>query len=121
MKIQLTRTLAVLLALALAPALASEREETDAWTAMVSLMLLLPGRLEAQLQRDSGLTLFEYLVLSSLSMAPDRSSGMGAPSSRKTRMNPSGSASASARSRCWRPAATSPRARSAPPAARGSR
>lgn len=48
-------------------------EETDAWKALVGLLLQLPGHLEAQLQRDSGLTLFEYLVLSSVSMAPHRS------------------------------------------------
>ena len=52
------------------------RPEQEAWTAVVALMLQLPGPLDAQLQQDSGLTLFEYLVLSSLSMAPDRTSRM---------------------------------------------
>lgn len=47
-------------------------EEKDAWTGLVSLMLLLPGRLEAPLQSGSGLTLFEYLALSHMSEAPDR-------------------------------------------------
>lgn len=47
-------------------------EEKDAWTGLVSLILLMPGRLEAPLQAASGLTLFEYLTLSQLSEAPDR-------------------------------------------------
>jgi DNA-binding MarR family transcriptional regulator len=47
-------------------------EETDAWKALVGLLLQLPGPLDAQLQRDSGLSLFEYLVLSSMSMTPGR-------------------------------------------------
>ena len=47
-------------------------EEQDAWRALVSLMLMLSGPLDAQLQRDSRLSLFEYLVLSHLSHAPER-------------------------------------------------
>ncbi len=39
-------------------------------------LLLLPGTLDARLQRDTGLNLFEYLVLSSLSMSEDRSMRM---------------------------------------------
>ncbi len=50
--------------------------EQEAWQAVSALMLQLPGPLDAQLQQDSGLTLFEYLVLSALSMAPDRTSRM---------------------------------------------
>ena len=50
--------------------------EQQAWLAVSALMLQLPGPLDAQLQHDSGLTLFEYLVLSSLSMAPERTSRM---------------------------------------------
>lgn len=50
--------------------------ESEAWRALVALVLLLPGRLDAQLQRDSGVSLFDYLVLSSMSMAPDRTLGM---------------------------------------------
>lgn len=48
-------------------------DEKDAWTGMVSLMLLLPGRLEAPLQQEAGLTLFDYLVLSHVSETPGRS------------------------------------------------
>ena len=36
------------------------------------LMLKLPGAFDAQLQRDSGISYFEYLVLAGLSMSPDR-------------------------------------------------
>jgi len=50
--------------------------EREAWQAVAALMLQLPGPLDAQLQQDSGLSLYEYLVLSSLSMAPDRTARM---------------------------------------------
>lgn len=44
-------------------------EEKQAWTGLVSLMLLMPGRLESPL-RQMDLTLFEYLTLSHISDAP---------------------------------------------------
>lgn len=47
-------------------------DEKDAWTGLVSLILLLPGRLEAPLQGCAGLTLFDYLTLSHISEAPER-------------------------------------------------
>jgi DNA-binding MarR family transcriptional regulator len=47
-------------------------EEQSAWIGVTALMWLLPGPLDAQLQRDSGLNLFEYFVLSSLSMTEGR-------------------------------------------------
>lgn len=47
-------------------------DEKEAWTGLISLLLLLPGRLEAPLQHVSGVTLFEYLALSHVSEAPDR-------------------------------------------------
>ncbi len=47
-------------------------EEKEAWTGLVSLVLLLPGKLESPLQRDAGLTLFEYLTLSHISETPER-------------------------------------------------
>ncbi len=47
-------------------------DEKQAWTGLVSLMLLLPGRLESPLQHDTGLSLFEYLTLSHISEAPHR-------------------------------------------------
>ncbi|WP_328449985.1 MarR family winged helix-turn-helix transcriptional regulator [Amycolatopsis sp. NBC_00438] len=46
--------------------------EKDAWTGLISLILLLPGKLEAPLQQEAGVTLFEYLTLSQMSEAPDR-------------------------------------------------
>lgn len=48
-------------------------DEKEAWTGLVSLMLLLPGRLEAPLQHEAGLSLFDYLVLSHVSEAASRS------------------------------------------------
>jgi DNA-binding MarR family transcriptional regulator len=45
--------------------------EKEAWTGLISLILLLPGRLEAPL-REVDLTLFEYLTLSHVSEAPNR-------------------------------------------------
>ncbi|MEA5357942.1 MarR family transcriptional regulator [Amycolatopsis sp., V23-08] len=46
--------------------------EKDAWTGLISLALLLPGKLEAPLQQEAGVTLFEYLTLSQMSEAPGR-------------------------------------------------
>ena len=51
--------------------------EKEAWTGLVSLVLLLPGDLEAVLQRRAWLTLFEYLTLSHVSEAPGRRLRMG--------------------------------------------
>jgi DNA-binding MarR family transcriptional regulator len=45
--------------------------EKEAWTGLVSLVLLLPGKLDAPL-RDVDVTLFEYLTLSHMSEAPGR-------------------------------------------------
>ena len=47
-------------------------DEKEAWTGLVSLVLLLPGRLEAPLQHAAGVSLFEYLTLSHISEAPGR-------------------------------------------------
>ncbi|MBQ1024015.1 MarR family winged helix-turn-helix transcriptional regulator [Micromonospora sp. C95] len=47
--------------------------EREAWLALASLIFKLPGALDAQLLRDHNLTLFDYFVLSGLSMAPGRS------------------------------------------------
>ena len=48
------------------------RQETDAWLAVATIALQLPGVLDAQLQRDAGIGFFEYSVLSWLSMAENR-------------------------------------------------
>ena len=47
-------------------------EQQAAWRPLVALLLRLPAALDAQLQRDAGLNHFDYLVLSGLSEAPDR-------------------------------------------------
>jgi DNA-binding MarR family transcriptional regulator len=47
-------------------------DEQAAWRPVAALLFRLPALLEAQLQRDAGIGHFEYMVLSSLSEAPDR-------------------------------------------------
>ncbi|MEV6417232.1 MarR family transcriptional regulator [Kribbella sp. NPDC051718] len=51
-------------------------DELAAWMSLAALMFKLPGALDYQLQRDSGLTHFEYLVMAGLSESPDRSRRM---------------------------------------------
>jgi DNA-binding MarR family transcriptional regulator len=51
--------------------------EQAAWRSFVALLFRLPAALDQQLQRDAGVTNFEYMVLSSLSEAPDRTLRMG--------------------------------------------
>jgi DNA-binding MarR family transcriptional regulator len=53
-----------------------DEHEQAAWMEIVVLMMRLPALLDAQLQRDSDLTHFEYGVMSSLSTAPDRTHRM---------------------------------------------
>jgi DNA-binding MarR family transcriptional regulator len=52
--------------------------ELDAWLPVGGLLLKLPAALDTQMQRDSGLSHFEYLVLANLSEAPDRTRRMSA-------------------------------------------
>lgn len=47
-------------------------EEQQVWLHLSLLMTRLPAALERQLQRDAGLSLYEYLLLSGLSMTPAR-------------------------------------------------
>lgn len=47
-------------------------DERTAWLALVGVLLRLPMQLDRQLQRDSGITHFEYQVIAGLSEAPDR-------------------------------------------------
>nr|WP_072806427.1 MarR family transcriptional regulator [Rhodococcus yunnanensis] len=47
-------------------------DEQTAWRSLVAIVTRLPAALDAQLQRDSGLTHFDYFVLSVLSEHPDR-------------------------------------------------
>ncbi|MER7015490.1 MarR family winged helix-turn-helix transcriptional regulator [Saccharopolyspora sp. NPDC000359] len=46
--------------------------EQCAWRKFAALMTVVPAKLDAQLQRDSGLTHFGYWVLAMLSEDPDR-------------------------------------------------
>ncbi|SEL92806.1 MarR family winged helix-turn-helix transcriptional regulator [Rhodococcus maanshanensis] len=47
-------------------------EQQQAWRELVNVMTRMPAALDTQLQRDSGLTHFEYFVLSALSEEPNR-------------------------------------------------
>ena len=47
-------------------------DEQAAWRQLVALLFRLPGALDAQLQRDAGISSFEYMVLSGLSEAENR-------------------------------------------------
>ena len=53
-----------------------EPDELAAWMSLAALMFKLPGVLDFQLQRDSGLTHFEYLVMAGLSESPGHSRRM---------------------------------------------
>lgn len=50
--------------------------ERGAWLAMAMVMTKLPAVLEAQLQRDAGLSFYEYTVLAVLSEEPERTMRM---------------------------------------------
>lgn len=50
-----------------------EPDEQRTWMAFVSVLVRLGGALDAQLQRDSEISHFEYLVMAGLSMTRDRS------------------------------------------------
>lgn len=47
-------------------------DELRSWIRFTAVLELLPGVLDSQLQRDAGLTHFDYFVLAMLSEAPDR-------------------------------------------------
>jgi DNA-binding MarR family transcriptional regulator len=53
-----------------------DEDELASWMALAALIFKLPGVLDYQLQRDSDLTHFEYLVLAGLSESPGRSRRM---------------------------------------------
>jgi DNA-binding MarR family transcriptional regulator len=53
-----------------------DRDEQETWMALAGVLMRLPGALDAQLQRDAGVTHFEYLVMSGLSMVPERTMRM---------------------------------------------
>lgn len=47
-------------------------DETATWSALATVLVRLPAALDAQLQRDAGLTHFEYGLLYALDTAPGR-------------------------------------------------
>ncbi|MFE3850813.1 MarR family winged helix-turn-helix transcriptional regulator [Streptomyces griseorubiginosus] len=49
-----------------------DAEEQATWLALTGVLVRLPAALDAQLQRDAGISHFEYQVLAGLSMTPDR-------------------------------------------------
>lgn len=51
-------------------------EEREAWLALHSVMTLLPGALDTDLQGLQGITLFDYHMLAMLSEAPERNLSM---------------------------------------------
>lgn len=53
-------------------------EQLRAWIRLISVVELLPGVLDSQLQRDAELTHFEYFALAMLSEAPGRTLRMTA-------------------------------------------
>ena len=48
-------------------------EEAQTWLALAAVLVRLPSALDLQLQRDAGISHFEYQVLAGLSMSPQRS------------------------------------------------
>lgn len=46
-----------------------DANEQDAWKPLVSVLLMLPSALDAQLQRQSNLTFYEFVVLAELEQA----------------------------------------------------
>lgn len=49
-----------------------DAEEQESWLALVGVLVRLPAELDRQLRRDSGISHFDYQVLSGLSEAPGR-------------------------------------------------
>ena len=49
-----------------------DADEQQTWLAFAYTLMRLPAALDAQLQRDAGISHFEYLVLAGLSMSPER-------------------------------------------------
>ncbi|MEO8815590.1 MAG: MarR family transcriptional regulator [Mycobacterium sp.] len=47
-------------------------DQQRAWRHVVGLLMTLPAAIESDLQRNAGLSMYEYLVLAALSETPDR-------------------------------------------------
>lgn len=52
-------------------------DENETWLQFSEIMIRMPSALDAQLQRDAGLSFYEYMVLAMLSEQSDRTLGMG--------------------------------------------
>jgi hypothetical protein len=63
-------------------------EEFAAWLPLISTTVWLPAALDAQLQRDAGMTLVEYSVLSWLSMSSGRTARMSEIAARELHLDP---------------------------------
>jgi DNA-binding MarR family transcriptional regulator len=59
-----------------------DNDQQRAWRQLLSMIMELPAALESDLQRTTGLTTFEYLVLANLSEADDRALRMSELASR---------------------------------------
>lgn len=59
-------------------------QEREAWMALLGVIVLLPGALDAQLRRVAGITSFDYTVLAMLSEAPDHTLRMSELAQRTT-------------------------------------
>ena len=53
-----------------------DAEEQDTWLAVLAMAVWLPDAIDAQLQRDAGVSHFEYQVMAMLSMSPERTRRM---------------------------------------------
>ncbi|MGW0806019.1 MarR family winged helix-turn-helix transcriptional regulator [Nonomuraea sp. NPDC002799] len=51
-------------------------EEMESWLALASVLIRLSSALDGQLQRDAGISHFEYQVMAGLSMSPDQTMRM---------------------------------------------
>ncbi|MFE6496328.1 MarR family winged helix-turn-helix transcriptional regulator [Streptomyces sp. NPDC057748] len=49
-----------------------DADQQQQWYAFAYVLTQLPAALEARMQRDAGIAQFDYVVMSSLSMAPER-------------------------------------------------
>ncbi|MBS4103954.1 MarR family winged helix-turn-helix transcriptional regulator [Tsukamurella paurometabola] len=49
-----------------------------AWLPLIHVAMRLPAKLDTQLRADAGITHYEFMVLSQLSQAPDRTLGLSA-------------------------------------------
>jgi DNA-binding MarR family transcriptional regulator len=54
-----------------------DEDEMSTWLALASVLMWLPSALDTQLERDAGISRFEYQVLAMLSVSPDRTTRMG--------------------------------------------